>query len=184
MELVAHRIEVDQKQLIKSESYSISELIDQYHDRMYWFVRKLVQNHPDSQDVLQNTWIRAHKNLSSFKGQSAIHTWLFRIAYNESMRVLEKNKKKFETFDTEDQSYISRLESDVYFDGDQFQQNFHKVLSKLSEEDRNLFQFKYFDELKFTEIAQITNGNQNTIKSKYYKIVTFVEEELKKQLNN
>lgn len=180
MELVANRIELHQKQLTKEKSYAISDLIDQYHDRMYWFVRKLLFNHDDAQDVLQNTWMRAHKNLNSFKGNSAIHTWLFRIAYNESMRFIEKNKSKYESFDTHESSYVNRLESDVYFDGDEFQRTFHRILSKLTEEDRNLFQFKYFDELKFSEIAEITKSNQNTIKSKYYKIVTFVEEELKK----
>lgn len=181
MELVANRENFMTLSNKVESIYTTDTLIDQYHDRMYWFVRKIVSGHDDTQDVLQNTWIRVHRNLSSFKGNSSIQTWLFRIAYNESIRLIDKNKKHWDSYDKEDSTYLNSVHADPYFDGEDFHNTFHQLLSKLSKEDRTIFQFKYFDELKFNEISEITGLNENTLKTKYYKITSYLEEELKKK---
>ncbi len=181
MELVANTNDFISLNTKVEPTYTTDALIDSYHDAMYWFIRKMVGCHEDTQDILQNTWIRVHNKLSTFKGNSSIKTWLFRIAYNESMRLLEKNKKKWDSYDGEENSYLNKVQADVYFDGEEFQFSFHRLLSTLSLEERTIFQFKYFDELKFKEISSITGFNENTIKSKYYKITSYLEEALKEK---
>lgn len=162
------------------EKFKIEQLIDDYYDQMYWFIRKIVRSHHDAEDVAQNSWIRINNNLNSFREESTIKTWIFQIAYNESIRFLEKNKKKWSYIEGEDNRYIESIKSDTYFCGEDFHLKFHNVLSKLSFEERNIFQLKYFDDLKFNEVSQIIDLNENTIKTKYYRITKFIESELKK----
>lgn len=147
---------------------------------MYWFVRKIVKSHHDAEDVVQNSWIRINNNLNSFREESNIKTWIFKISYNESIRLLEKNKKKWNYIEGEDNRYIESIKSDTYFCGEDFHLKFHNVLGKLSFEERNIFRLKYFDDLTFNEVSQIIDLNENTIKTKYYKITKFIEGELKK----
>lgn len=162
------------------EKFKIEQLIDDYSDQMYWFVRKIVKSHHDAEDVVQNSWIRINNNLNSFREESNIKTWIFKISYNESIRLLEKNKKKWNYIEGEDNRYIESIKSDTYFCGEDFHLKFHNVLGKLSFEERNIFRLKYFDDLTFNEVSQIIDLNENTIKTKYYKITKFIEGELKK----
>lgn len=160
-----------------SMSYDFNILLSLHHDRLYWMIRNIVIVHDDAQDVSQNTWIKIHKGLDGFKGASKIETWMFRIAYNECMRFL-KQKKQHYSLDEVDISYLTSLKADAYFDGDQSSKALHSALAQLTERERHIFSLKYFDALKFTQIADLVNTNVNSVKTLYYK----AEKKLKQQI--
>ena len=178
---------INQKAFIKrlqSESHketAFSELIDAYQERLYWHIRKIVLTHENTNDVLQNTFMRVFKNIAGFKGQSSLMTWMYRIAYNESIRFLEKNKRTiYKTEELLNNALVNELVDDGFFDGDEIKLRLHKVLLCIPEKERHVFNMKYFDELKFREISELTGIKESTVKSLYYKTVKFIEENIVK----
>ena len=140
----------------------------------------MVLSHDSANDVLQNTYIRIFKGIDNFKEKSKLSTWVYRIAYNECIRFLTKESKlKKVELDSNDDNYSRKLYADEYFDSESLSLKFHQILSDLSLRQRNIFNMKYFDELKFNEISEITGTNINTIKSTYY----LVEKIIKKEIN-
>lgn len=162
---------------LKNEAFK--ELLDVYQERLYWHIRKIVITHDNANDVLQNTFIRVFRGIQNFKEKSTLHTWMFRIAYNESIRFLEKNKIKT-SFNLNDDGYeyLKNLTQDIYFDGDEVQLKLHSIISNLSEKQQRVFQMKYFDDLSFREISEILDVSENTLKSSYYSVVKTIEEEI------
>jgi RNA polymerase sigma-70 factor (ECF subfamily) len=158
---------------------AFSELLDVYQERLYWHIRKIVITHENADDVLQNTFIRVYKSINKFEGKSALHTWMYRIAYNESMRLLEKNKKKsYANIDEISSNHLEVLFEDEYFDGDEIQQKLQKIISELKEKQRRVFQMKYFDDLSFRQISEILKTSESTLKSTYYTVVKIIEEKI------
>ena len=135
---------------------------------LYWHIRKLVKHHESANDALQNTYIRIFKGLKNFKYKSSVKTWCYRIAYNESIRLLDKNQKLRYNDRNETNDYFAHLTADPYVDLDTASHALHESLSKLTEKQRRIFQMKYFDELTFDEISKITSWNTNSIKTAYY----------------
>jgi len=163
----------------KQQDKAYKELIDLYHDRLYWHIRKLVITHENADDVLQNTFLRIYKSLPNFKQQSSIHTWMYKIAYNESLRFLEQNKKKYHTsLDDVNEKYLENLVDDVFFEGNEIQLKLQNVLGKLQEKQRQIFQMKYYDNLKFREISDILGIKEGTLKSSYYAAVKNIEKNM------
>ena len=159
-------------------------LLDLYQERLYWYIRKIVITHENADDVLQNTFLRVFKSIASFKGRSSLSTWMFRIAHNESLRLLEKvNKTYLASLDEVHPTYLKDLAQDPYFDGKKTQLKLHQIIEEnLSSKQRTVFNMKYFDELSFKEIAEILDINENTLKSSYYNAVKIIEEEVKDEL--
>jgi len=155
-------------------------LVELYQERIYWMIRKMVLSHESANDVLQETYIRIFKGIENFKEKSKLSTWIYRIAYNESIRFLQKESKinKVE-LDSNDFDYSKKLFADSFFDADKLSLKFHQILSELTINQRNIFNMKYFDEYKFKEIASITDININTVKSTYY----LVEKKIKKEID-
>lgn len=153
-------------------------LLEKHHDRLYWMIRKLILLHDDTQDVLQNTWIKIHKGLPSFKGESLIETWMFRIAYNECMRFLKKKKNDYR-IDEINKDYLGNLSADPYFNADQATIELQKVLGALSERERHVFNLKYFDELTFKNISELMEINENSIKTLYYRAEKKIKQHFK-----
>ena len=163
----------------KQKDKAFSDLLDLYQERLYWHIRKIVLTHDNANDVLQNTFIRVFKGIKNFQGKSSLHTWMYRIAYNESIRFLEKNKIKTSVpLDQSNNSYINTLKQDAYFNGNELQLKLHKIISKLSDKQQRVFQMKYFDDLSFREISEILNVSENTLKSSYYSVVKTIEEKI------
>lgn len=162
-----------------SKNKGFSHLVDLYHEKIYWMIRKMVLSHDSANDVLQNTYIRIFKGIENFKENSKLSTWIYRIAYNESIRFLtnESKLKKVE-LDSNDDNYTRKLYADEYFDAENLSLKFHQILSDLSLRQRNIFNMKYFDELKFSEISKITDMNINTIKSIYYSVQKIIKKEI------
>ena len=160
----------------KSQDEAFKELLDLYQQRLYWHIRKLVITHDNANDVLQNTFLRIYKSLPKFKQNSTLHTWMYKIAYNESLRFLEENKKKYTvSIDDVSEKYLDNLMEDEFFEGTEIQLKLQQVLSKLPEKQRHIFQLKYYDDLKFKEIEVILDTNENTLKTSYYSTVKFIE---------
>lgn len=163
-----------------SKDIGFRHLVDLYQEKVYWMIRKMVLSHDSANDVLQETYIRIFKGIDSFQEKSKLSTWIYRIAYNEAIRFLNKESKfnKLD-IDSEDHDYSKKLYADSYFDADNLSLKFHQILSELTIRQRNIFNLKYFDELKFEEISNITKTNINTVKSVYYA----VEKKIKKEIN-
>lgn len=158
---------------------AFSELLDVYQERLYWHIRKLVITHENADDVLQNTFIRVYKNIQKFEGKSSLHTWMYRIAYNESIRFLEKiNKMSYDYIDVIAESHLEVLFEDAYFDGEEIQIKLHKIIDGFTEKQKRVFQMKYFDELSFRQISEVLEVSESTLKSTYYTTVKIIKEKI------
>jgi len=150
----------------------LRQIVDQYKERLYWHIRKIVIRHDLTDDILQNTFVKAWQNADSFRNDSRIYTWLFRIATNESLSLLrkEKNNKNI-SWDEAGSGISSSLESDEYFDGSEIQLRLQKAILKLPERQRLVFNMKYFDEMKYEEIAEILELSVGALKASYHHAV-------------
>ena len=143
-------------------------LVKQYSEKLYWKVRRIVLSHEDANDVLQNVFIKVWNNLQNFQGKSSLSTWLYRIAINESLDFLRKQKLSDRVSADEDVSVASRLMSDEYFDGDEVQARLQEAVARLPEVQRMVFNLKYFEEMKYSEISQILNTSEGALKASYH----------------
>lgn len=160
----------------KTRERAFVELLDRYQERLYWHIRKLVGSHQNADDVLQNTFVRVYKSLPKFQQKSTLHTWMYRIAYNESVRFLERNKTKYyASINDLEQKHLESLVAKNYFDGSEVASKLKRALTKLSEKQKLIFQMKYYDDLKFREIATILSAKENTVKTTYYSAAKLIE---------
>ncbi len=163
----------------KDKDRAFSELLDIYQERIYWHIRKIVVTQENANDVLQNTFMRVHKAIDKFEGKSSLHTWMFRIAYNESIRFLEKEKRKQAvSIDAISTSQYETLKGSEYFDGDKLHKRLLEIIASLTEKQQRVFQMKYFDDLSFREISEILEVGESTLKSGYYSAVKIIEEKI------
>lgn len=153
-------------------------LVKQYSEKLYWKVRRIVLSHEDANDVLQNVFIKVWSNLQNFQGKSSLSTWLYRIAINESLDFLRKQKLSDRVSADEDVSVASRLMSDEYFDGDEVQARLQEAVARLPEVQRMVFNLKYFEEMKYSEISQILNTSEGALKASYHLAVKKITEYL------
>ncbi len=155
-------------------------LISKYKERLYWHIRKIVLNHDDADDVLQNTFIKIWNGLDSFRAESSLFTWLYRIATNESITFLNQKKKKMTASLTDENEFLmNNLESDTYFDGDHWQMLLQKAIALLPEKQRIVFNLKYFDDMKYEEMSEILETSVGALKASYHHAVKKVEEYVK-----
>jgi RNA polymerase sigma-70 factor (ECF subfamily) len=155
-------------------------LVNTYKERLYWHIRRIVLNHDDADDVLQNTFIKVFNHIDGFKGESKLYSWLYRIATNEALTFLSTKSRKLGIEDNELQErMIGRLEADVYFEGDEIQIALQRAIATLPERQKLVFNMKYFDELKYIEISEILGTSVGALKASYHLAVKKLEEYLK-----
>ena len=153
------------------------EYIVQYYSKdLYWVIRPMVKTHENADDVLQNTFIKIFKNLKNFRYDSRLFSWMYRIAVNESLNFLKKQKKHLTT-DGQDE-LISLLKSDPYYDGDEILLQLEKALLKLPPRQQEIFRLKYFSRMKFQEIADLLNISVGSLKASYHLAVKKIKNEL------
>lgn len=158
---------------------AFKKLLDLYQIKLYWLIRKLVGTHEDADDVLQNTFIRIYKGLPNFSQDSTLYTWMHRIAYNESLRFIEQNKRKYHvSIDDVNKKYLDNLMGDSFFEGDELQVKLQQILSELPDKHREVFNMKYYDDLKFREIAEITGMKEGSLKTSYYNTVSVIQSKI------
>ena len=152
--------------------------MDHFHEQLYWAIRKWVLIHEDADDVLQLTYVRIYKGLGKFAFKSAVKTWCYRIAYNESMRFLEINKKRMRISEDYNTYWLDNLYADPYFDVDAADASLQKAITELDNNQREVFCMKYYDELKFAEIAEISNRSENSVKTLFYKAKEIISNQI------
>jgi RNA polymerase sigma factor (sigma-70 family) len=179
-------METDDRELInelkeeKTRERAFQRLVHLYQERLYWHIRKMLMNHDDTDDVLQNTFIKVWKNIESFREESSLFTWLYRIATNESITFLNSRKRRSLLPMNEVSEYLmENLTSDPYFDGDQLQMKLQKAILQLPEKQRIVFNMKYFDEMKYEEMSQILNTSVGALKASFHHAAKKVEEYIK-----
>ena len=160
---------------------AFEQIVRQYSEQLYWQIRRMVFNHDDANDVLQETLIQAWKNIDYFRGESKLSTWLYRIAINQSLNFLNKQKaQQCISVDNEELSVANQLEGDPYFDGDKAQRLLQQALTTLPDKQRLVFYLRYFDEMTYTEISEIIGSTVGALKADYHlavkKICNFFEE--------
>lgn len=156
------------------------ELLGLYKERLYWHIRNMVKDHHDTDDVLQNTFLKVYKNIGKFKGESQLFSWMYRIATNEAITFLNKKAKKLKLSSEELQlKLIENLESDVFFEGEHIQLKLQKAIANLPEKQQQVFNMKYFQELKYREISEILGTSEGALKASYHIASKKIEEFLK-----
>ncbi|SHJ27849.1 RNA polymerase sigma factor [Flavobacterium haoranii] len=164
----------------KTQNDAFRKLLQLYQRPLYNHIRNIVLDHDDTDDVLQNTFIKVYQNIKNFKGDSKLYSWLYRIATNESLTFLQQKAKKNGISNEEQkQKLINKLESDVYFDGDEIKIKLQKAIASLPEKQQLVFNMKYFEELKYEEISEIVNTSVGALKASYHLAVKKIEEFLK-----
>lgn len=151
---------------------ALRELMHLYQERLYWHIRKIVISHDDADDVLQNTFIKVWNALDGFRAESKLFTWLYKIATNEALNLLNK-KRKTQSIPLSGDNYdLSEIiETDVYFNGNDVQKKLQKALLQLPEKQRLVFNMKYFEEMKYEDIAEILDTSVGALKASYHHAV-------------
>ena len=166
-----------------SRNRAFNLLLKQYQERIYWHIRKIVIDHEDANDVTQNTFVKAWKALDNFREDSKIYTWLYRIATNESITFLKKQRAHlFSSIEEVQHSLSANLESDHYFDGDEIERKLQAALLSLPHKQRIVFNMKYFEDMKYQEISEVLDTSVGALKASYHhavkKIKLFLETDL------
>lgn len=163
----------------KTQNEAFRKLLQLYQKPLYNYIRNMVLNHDDADDVLQNTFIKIFSNLKNFKGDSKLFSWMYRIATNEAITFMQQRAKKQGISNEEvQQKAINKLESDVFFDGNEIQLKLQKAIAILPEKQQLVFKMRYFEELKYEEMSEILTTSVGALKASYHIAVKKIEEYL------
>ena len=165
--------------LLKSDSQkdeAFRLLVSEYKERLYWHIRNIVKSHDDADDVLQNTFIKVYKNIHNFKGDSKLFSWMYRIATNESITYINKEAKRQQiSSEAAQQLAIQKLSADVYFEGSAIQLKLQKAIATLPHKQQLVFNMKYFEDLKYKDMAAILETSEGALKASYHLAVKKIE---------
>ncbi|MBO6217268.1 MAG: sigma-70 family RNA polymerase sigma factor [Prevotella sp.] len=164
---------------MESKEKAFSDIVFQYSEQLYWKIRSIVLTHEDANDVLQNTFMKAWKNIDEFQGKSKMSTWLFRIAINESLDFLRKRKVQNEMSADVPNGIANQLMADEYFDGDYAHALLHEAIASLPDVQRTVFTLRYFDEMKYSEISELLGTSEGALKASYHIAMQKVTEYVK-----
>lgn len=161
---------------------AFGEVIAHYSSTLYWQIRRMVIDHDDASDVLQNTFMKAWTSIDNFRGDAKLSTWLYKIAINESITFINKKKAQNNiSLDDDDSFLVNTLESDRWFDGDEAQVKLQRAIASLPEKQRLVFNMRYYDEMKYDEMSEILGTSAGALKASYHhavkKIESFFDEE-------
>jgi len=177
---------IDEKLLVaqlkdaKTQELAFRNLMSLYKKRLYWHIRKIVISHDDTDDVLQNTFIKIFKNIHKFNEESQLYSWMYRIATNESITFINARAKKKQVDISELQNQlVDNLSNDIYYSGDEIQQKLQKAIITLPKKQQLVFNMKYFEEMKYTEMSEILETSVGALKASYFHAVKKIEKHLK-----
>jgi RNA polymerase sigma factor (sigma-70 family) len=163
----------------ETQEMAFKKLLTDYKERLYWHIRKIVIDHEDADDVLQNTFIKVFENISKFKGNSNIFTWMYRIATNESLSFLGKKARHLGISNEEwIEKQVENLETDVFFDGDEMQLKLQKIIATLPEKQRLVFNMRYFEEMKYEKMSEILETSVGGLKASYHHAVKKIKNKI------
>ena len=152
-------------------------IVDRYSSKLYWHIRRLVILHEDADDALQNTFINAWKNLGGFRNESSLYTWLYSIATNEALTMINKRKKNNTlSLDELGNVFSSSLEGNTWFDGDEAEVKLQNAMLILPEKQRIVFNLRYFDEMPYEDMSHVLNTSVGALKASYHHAVKKIED--------
>lgn len=155
---------------------AFNQVIATYSEPLYWQIRRMVQSHDDANDLLQNTFMKAWQNLGNFRGDAKLSTWLYKIAINESISFLERERKrKNYSLDDEESHLVSLIEADENIDGDALALKLRKAIASLPEKQRLVFNMKYYDEMKYEDMSEVLGTSVGALKASYHLAVKKIE---------
>lgn len=161
---------------------AFSALVQSYKERLYWHIRRLVCSHEDADDLLQDTFIKIWNSIGNFREDSSLFTWIYRIATNEALNFIRKKKiRGMLKMEPIENIMYRKIDDDVYFNGNELQRELHKAIQKLPQKQRLVFNMRYFDELSYNEISEISGTSPGALKASYHYAYTKIKEELEKK---
>jgi len=162
---------------------AFAKVVSMYGEKLYWQIRKMVLNHEDANDLLQNTFLKAWTNIEYFRGEAKLSTWLYRIAINECITFLGRQRTSSNvSIDDTDVFLLEKLKGDDFFDGDAAQTKLQEAILRLPEKQRIVFNMKYFDEMKYEDMSEVLGTSVGALKASYHHAVKKVEEFLTKDI--
>lgn len=157
---------------------AFSVLVDQYQEKVYWKVRKILIDHEDSNDVTQDVFIKVWQNLDKFRADSKMYTWIYRIAVNESLTFLQRKKRQQQISLDDNQLLVESFDKGVksgYIDGDEIELKLQKAIIQLPDKQRLVFNMRYFDKLSYDDISEITGTTVGGLKATYHVAMKKIE---------
>ncbi len=153
-----------------------------YQEQVYWHIRRMVYDHEDANDVVQNVFIKVYKGISGFEGKSRLFTWLYRIATNEALSFLQQKKRKAtEALDGAAYAGLQGLRADHFFDGDELQARLYRSLLLLPDKQRLVFNMRYFEEMSYEEMSEVLQTSVGALKASFHHAVKKIEAHFKSQ---
>jgi len=176
---------------LKTRHKAFTQLVSQNSEKVYWIVRHIVGTHEDADDVVQNTFIKLWNKIDNFRGDSKLSTWIHRIAVNEALDFLRREKKHKDnladipevTDFTSDASAVSGF-SDIYFDGDEVDKVLREIIDTLPDAQRTVFCMKYFDDMSYKEISEILGTSEGGLKANYHHAVEKIKLNLSQRMTS
>lgn len=163
---------------------AFTALVQKYQEKLYWHIRRIAISHDDTDDILQLVFVKAWKNLDNFRGDASLYTWLYRIATNETLTYLKKEKKRRSlSLDTEEGMMTEKLEAEQGFDARKLEWKLQQAIQMLPEKQRLVFSLRYYDEMPYEQMSEILNTSEGALKASYHHAAKKIEEFIKKELN-
>ncbi len=161
----------------KTVRQAFTEVINLFSEPLYWQIRRMVQNHDDANDLLQNTFIKAWSSIENFRGDAKLSTWLYKIAINESITFLARERKRANlSLDDQEAALINTIEADKDIDGDSLALRLRQAVATLPEKQRLVFNMKYYDDMKYEAISEILGTTVGALKASYHLAVKKIEQ--------
>ena len=155
---------------------AFSRVIAHYTESLYWQIRRMVIDHDDTNDLLQNTFIKAWTNIDNFRGEAKLSTWLHKIAINEAITFINKEKAKNNVSIDDESFLIDNLQADEWFDCDEVKLQLQKAINQLPEKQRLVFNMRYFDEMKYEDMSEILGTTAGALKASYHHAIKKIEQ--------
>jgi RNA polymerase sigma factor (sigma-70 family) len=175
--------QLDDKELLQqfkteaTKERAYTSIIKKYQEKLYWHIRRMVVDHDDANDVLQNMFIKVWKNLDNFREDSQLYTWMYRIATNESLTFLEQQKKRSSvSLSNEESNLTNKLQADKDFDGNKLEWKLQMAIQQLPEKQKAVFNLRYYDEMPYEEMSRVLETSEGALKASYHHAVKKIED--------
>ena len=159
---------------LRSAAFSL--VVKEYSQKIYWHIRHMVLSHEDADDLVQETFIKAWTNIDKFRGDSLVSTWLYRIAINETLTFLNKNRNTFVSLNTPEGAIAEQLESDTHFCGNRTDAMLQEAIARLPEKQRLVFNLRYYSDMKYEEMSKFLDTSAGALKASYHIAVKKIED--------
>lgn len=162
---------------------AFKEIVESYSERLYWHVRRFLCSHEDTDDLLQEIFVKVWNSLPNFRGESQLYTWLYRVATNESLNFLQKMKiRSALQLESISSRMEDRIDEDAHLDGDRLQRDLMKAVQRLPAKQRTVFIMRWFDEMSYEDISEILGTSVGALKASYHFASEKIRAELEKNL--